>query len=76
MKEKELSDRMDRLSESLCHGFPLMGNKELKYDQHSKNVVNFLGKTMKSCSMDLTCGAETLGVSPMTLGINFELERR
>ena len=26
-----------------------------------KNVVNFLGKTMKSRRVELTCGAETLG---------------
>ena len=52
MKEEELSDGMDRLSESL-----------------SKNVVNFLGKTMKSWRVELTCSAETLGEAPIKRGI-------
>ena len=35
----------------------------------AKNVVNFLGKTMKSWSVELTCGSETLGEVPIMRGI-------
>ena len=31
----------------------------------AKNVVNFLGKTMKSWRVELTCGSETLGEVPI-----------
>ena len=34
-----------------------------------KNVVNFVGKTMKSWSVELTCGSETLGEVPIKRGI-------
>ena len=44
MKEEELSNGMNRLSESLWHGLPLMGDRELKYDGHSKKCGEFLGK--------------------------------
>ena len=35
----------------------------------AKNVVNFLGKTMNSWSVELTCGSETLGEVPIMRGI-------
>ena len=31
----------------------------------AKNVVNFLGKTMKYWRVELTCGSETLGEVPI-----------
>ena len=31
----------------------------------AKNVVKFLGKTMKSWRVELTCGSETLGEVPI-----------
>ena len=57
MKEEELSDRMDRLSESLCHGSPLIGNKELKYDQHSTKCGEFFGKNdeVLQCGSNMWC---------------------
>ena len=35
----------------------------------AKNVVNFLGKKMKTWRVELTCGAETLGEVPKKRGI-------
>ena len=57
MKEEELSDRMDRLSESVCHGSPFIGNKELKYDQHSKKCGGFFGKNdeVLQCGSNMWC---------------------
>ena len=50
---------MDQLSENLRHGPSVQGDRELKYDWNSKNMVKFLGKTMKSWRVELNCGAET-----------------
>ena len=60
---------MDRLSQSLWHGPPLWGDRELKYDWHSKKCGEFCRKTMKSWRMELACGAETLGEVPIKRGI-------
>ena len=35
---------MDQLLESLWHGSPLLGDRELKYDGHSKRCGEFFGK--------------------------------
>ena len=51
MKEEELSDGMDRLSESLLHGSLLLGDRELKYDGYSKRYGEFLGKTESGTRM-------------------------
>ena len=48
---------MDQLLESLWHGPPILGDRELKYDGHSKKCGYYFGKTMKSWKVDLTCGA-------------------
>ena len=38
-----------------------------------KNVVNFLGTTMKSSKVELTCGAETIGEVPTKEGFFKEM---
>ena len=65
MKEEELSDGMDRLSESLLHGSLLLGDRELKYDGYSKRYGEFLGKTMNSWKVEPDCGTETLKEKPI-----------
>ena len=44
---------------------PTVGDREFKYDGHSKNVVNVLGKVMKCWRVEPTCGSETLGEVPI-----------
>ena len=48
---------------------PLWVNESLNMMGIAKNVVNFLGKTMKSEGLELTCGAQTLGEVPIKRGI-------
>ena len=68
MKEEELSDRMDWLSENLWHDLPLLGDSELKYDGYSKNCGEFFRKKINSFRVELTCGAETLRKVPIKRG--------
>ena len=46
-KREELSDGMDRLSESSWHGPPFLGDRELTYDRHSKKCGECFGKNDK-----------------------------
>ena len=59
---------MHRLSKSLRH-VPYTWVIESLNTGTAKNVVNFLGKTMKSWRVELTCGAQTLGEVPIKRGI-------
>ena len=56
---------MDWLSESLWHGPPLLGDRELKYDEHSNKCDECFGKKVKSWSVGLTCVSKTLGEVPL-----------
>ena len=62
---RKLCDRMDLLSESLWHGPPLTGHRQLKYDKHGKKCGEFFGKKMKSWRVKLTYGPETLMEVPI-----------
>ena len=53
MKEEELSNRMNQLSEILSHNFPILGDRQLTCDGHIKKCGEFFAKKMKSWRVEL-----------------------
>ena len=47
----------------------LLGDRELKYDEHSKKCDEFFGKSDAVLERDPTCGAEIIGKVPIKRGI-------